>query len=298
MAEVRKIVFVSYAHEDRKWADELVTFLAPWIRDKRVQLWDDSQIEAGEIWRVRIETAIEQASVAVLLVSKYFFASKFIAEHELPRLLKRVEQREIRLMWIAVGHSVVQATPLAEFQAVNNPSRPLEALNVPERNKVLADIAQKIANAVTMHTFAGGLRVIDETVEPLEAALEQRPERADRTFRVQAQYEPDRDRISFSGAGEVITADDLTRLPEADREFIADLEDSLERNYKRWSSVRKRLGEAGGALDGEVKDELARIGKLLCADLNAILDFLKTMHKYALEDHYGRYRYICQKLNV
>jgi hypothetical protein len=28
MAEVRKTVFVSYAHEDRKWAEELLTFLA------------------------------------------------------------------------------------------------------------------------------------------------------------------------------------------------------------------------------------------------------------------------------
>ena len=47
MPEPRKTVFVSYAHEDRKWADELITFLAPWIRDKRVDLWDDSRISFG-----------------------------------------------------------------------------------------------------------------------------------------------------------------------------------------------------------------------------------------------------------
>jgi hypothetical protein len=48
-------------------------------------------------------------------------------------------------------------------------------------------------------------------------------------------------------------------LPEADLEFIADLEDSLDRNYKRWSSVRKGLGDAGGALDSEVENQLNRI---------------------------------------
>lgn len=102
----------------------------------------------------------------------------------------------------------------------------------------------------------------------------------------------------FAGSSEVITISDLSRLPESDREFIADLEDSLDRNYGRWSAVRKGLGQAGGALDGEVEKELSRIAKLMCHDLNAILDFLKEMHKYSLEDHYARYRYICQKLNV
>ena len=298
MAVARRTVFVSYAHEDRRWADELVTFLAPWIRDKRVDLWDDSRIQAGASWREEIKAAIEEATVAVLLVSKDFLASKFISEHELPVLLERARRKQVRLAWVAVGHSAVAATPLWQFQAVNDPSRPLEALSRAQRNKAMVDIAKTIADAVTIRTLAGGLQIIDETTEPLEAALEGRPEREDRQFRVQADYEPAQDRISFSGAHEIITAEDLTRLPEADREFIADLEDSLVRNYKRWSAVRKGLGDAGGALDGEVENQLTRIAKLMCRDLNAILGFLREMHKAELEDHYARYRYICEKLHA
>jgi hypothetical protein len=87
-----------------------------------------------------------------------------------------------------------------------------------------------LGDAVTISTLASGLRIIEENTEPLEAALERRPEREDRTFRVQAEYEPSQDRISFSGASEIITVADLSRLPEADLECIADLEDSLDRN--------------------------------------------------------------------
>ncbi len=232
MAEARKTVFVSYAREDRRWANELLTFLAPWIREKRVNLWDDSRIQPGASWRAEIESAIEEATVAVLLVSKAFFASDFISEYELPILVERARTRQMRLAWVAVGYSAVEATPLWQFQAVKR------------------------------------------------------------------KFEPAQDRISFRGAYQSIAVDDLTRLPEADREFIADLEDSLVRNYKRWSAVRKGLGDAGGTLDGEVENQLTRIAKLMCRDLNAILGFLREMHKAELEDHYARYRYICERLNA
>lgn len=57
----RKTVFVSYARKDRKWAEELLTFLAPWIRNKRVDLWDDSRIHAGDNWKAEIQQAVREA---------------------------------------------------------------------------------------------------------------------------------------------------------------------------------------------------------------------------------------------
>lgn len=298
MTEPRKPVFISYAHEDRKWVDELLTFLAPWIREKRVDLWDDSQIQPGENWQAAIDKAIEEATVVVLLVTKDFLASTFIANHELPLLLERARNREVRLFWIAVGFSGFNVTELVQFQAVNDPDHPLVTLDKARREKALVDIASKIADAVTMGTFAGGFQIIDETTEPIQAVLEGRPEKTHREFGIQANYEPAQDRISFRGAPDTITAADLEHLPEDDREFIADLEDSLQRNYERWRAIRKELGAAGGALDGEVETQLTRITRLICGDLNNILDFLLKMHKASLEDHYNRYRYICESLKT
>lgn len=61
------------------------------------------------------------------------------------------------------------------------------------------------------------------------------------------------------------------------------------------SGPRRRIAPHARA-DGEVESPLKRIATLMCKDLNSILDFLRTMHKAELEDHYGRYRYICQRL--
>jgi hypothetical protein len=297
MTVTRKTVFVSYAHEDQKWVEALATHLAPWVRDKRLNLWVDSRIEAGDNWHQAIQKAIDEATIAVLLVTPAFLASDFIMKHELPVLLERARKKEVRLVWIAVRHSAFAATPLSQFQAINDPARPLETLKSAQRSEAMVEIAKRIADAVALGTFADSLRIIDETTEPLEAALEGRPEKPGRSFGVQAVYEPDHDRISFKGAYATITAADLKRLPNEDREFIAELEDSLVRNYERWRTVRKGLGDAGGALDGEVESQLTRIAKLICRDLNIILDFLRQMHKGELEDHYARYRYICQRID-
>lgn len=297
MPAPRKRIFVSYAHEDAKWVAELTTFLAPWLRNGRVGLWDDRQITAGQEWQEEIDAAMEQASVAVLLVTKSFLASDFILRHELPELLDRAKANKLKLIWIAVGFAAYAATALKDYQAANDPATPLEALRKPQRDKVLAHVAKEIADAATLGSLAGGLRIIDETTEPLEAALDRRMEQSNRTFGVEAKYEPNGNQIAFKGSLTVIRADDLAKLPAEDREFIADMEDSLERNYKRWSAVRKGLGDAAGALDDEIEQQLARVAKLMCKDLTAILNFLQDMHKAELEDHYGRYRFICARLH-
>ena len=134
--------------------------------------------------------------MAVLLVTKEFLASSFIIENELPAVLARARSNQLKLVWIPIGHSGVEATELWQFQAASDPSRPLETLKGPQRDKVLTAIAKQIADASTLGTLAGGLKIIDETTEPLEAVLDGRPERSNRSFGVEARYEQKPDSIS------------------------------------------------------------------------------------------------------
>jgi len=268
----RKSVFISYAHEDRKWVDSFLRFLSPWVREKRVSLWDDSKIKAGERWENKIASAIDEASVAVLLVSTDFLSSDFIMNFELPRVLQKTEKNEIQIIWVAVGRAAYELSPLDSFQAANNPEKPLESLNVDNRNKALLDIARQVGNAITLGNLAGGLEIVDDTAEPLEAALDKRSEKVGRRYGVQAEFVPAEKQIKFQGANSTITVQDIEKLPEEDREFIADLEDALRRNYTRWSKIREGLGNAGGSLDHEIDEQLLRVSKIMCRDLNHILD--------------------------
>lgn len=127
---------------------ELKTALKPILRNRPIDLWDDSRIQAGNRWKREIEQAIRRASIAILLVSQQFLASDFITENELLPLLKAAERDGPRVLWIAVSASSYSETSIAAFQAVNNPARPLDSLRRGVLNGELVRIAGIIGAAI------------------------------------------------------------------------------------------------------------------------------------------------------
>ena len=145
MTEVdRDQIFVSYSHRDKRWLDELVITLKPFTRKRNIQVWDDTKIGIGTKWREEIQGALRKAKVAILLVSRYFLYSDFISDHELPKLLDAAQEEGLVIVWIAIGFSSYEETEIAEYQAANDPSRPLNALSESEVDFELVKIAKAI----------------------------------------------------------------------------------------------------------------------------------------------------------
>ena len=289
-------VFVRDAREDREFVDELAMYLRPGVRADRLRLFDDSMIPAGARWGEVIEDELLDAAVCVLLVSQYFFDSDFISEHELPRIVERAHENETRLIWIPVRHSTVGTSPLWEFQSARSPSEPISSISPSDREAAWVDIAEQITLATTLNSVSRSLSVLDDTAETFDALVQGRSVDLDQRYSVVAGIDRRADVIEFEGGITTIAYDDLRLLPADDQMFIQDIEASLDRHYGRWRKIRAKIGEAAGALDDEINGELRRVAKLICADLSAILDFLSQIHKYELEDHYGRYRFICSQI--
>jgi serine/threonine protein kinase len=174
-SEMRDRVFISYSHKDEKWMDKFSTHLKILQQTDRLEVWSDKTIQAGENWQLKIDEAISRARVALLLASADFFASEFICNEELPKILKKHQDEGLFLYWVPLGHAAYPKSCLAAIQAATDPKQPLEGLSEAEQNRIMSeitlDIGEKLGQSVRV---AGDARqqVLEEVRQRLGGRIE------------------------------------------------------------------------------------------------------------------------------
>jgi len=64
---------VSYSHLDSKYIERLKIHLRPFEKSGLVDLWSDTRINVREKWKEKIESALNNSAIAILLISADFF---------------------------------------------------------------------------------------------------------------------------------------------------------------------------------------------------------------------------------
>ena len=182
---MRKKVFISYSHKDAEWLERLRIHLMPLERDYDIDVWDDSKISPGLNWREEIKKAVESAKVAVLLVSADFLASKFIAEDELPPLLRAAKEQGATILSVILSPSRFNSTiSLSQFQAVNHPSNPIIKMPRGEQEEIFVQVSEAIEGSLNLPSIINSARLSANETEILAA----RPQ-VNFARRIQATYD-------------------------------------------------------------------------------------------------------------
>ena len=90
-------VLISYSHMDEKEKEKLVSHLGVLRGAGLIDLWSDDLIIGGDDWESDINTAINKAHVAVLLISDNYLNSEFILGKEVPALLQRRKTEGVKI---------------------------------------------------------------------------------------------------------------------------------------------------------------------------------------------------------
>jgi TIR domain len=150
----RKKAFVSYSRKNKNYLEDLLKHIKGYMHvegennvlDTRIDIWDDmwndTQIAAGQDWWQEITNALAEARVAILLISADFLASDFIREHELPPLLEAAQKKELLLLPILLAPSAFPQTKLGRYQAMNE--KPIMGMSPAESEAAWAKITRDI----------------------------------------------------------------------------------------------------------------------------------------------------------
>src|SRR6185295_362130 len=121
-------VFISYSHKDEDWKDRLVTHLGVLQHQGRLRTWTDRNIGAGDEWFEEIRKAMNEARVAVVLVSANSLTSKFILHTEMPHLLERRTKDGMTVFPVICEDCAWEQVPwLAKLQARPREGKALES---------------------------------------------------------------------------------------------------------------------------------------------------------------------------
>jgi tetratricopeptide (TPR) repeat protein len=138
-------VFISYSHKDEKWKDRLVKQLEVLKLHGEFDTWEDSRIQAGADWYGEIKEALNEADAAVLMISADFLTSGFILEQEVPALLQRRAEENMKIFPL-----IVRPCPWSEIEWLNSiqvrpkDGKPLSGLTKHKKEEILTDFALEI----------------------------------------------------------------------------------------------------------------------------------------------------------
>ena len=140
-------LFISYAHADSAWLHRVKVQLKPLERKALIQIWEDTRIKIGENWKESINSALNGAKAAILLVSAPFLASDFIVNNELPPLLENARSKGVKIYPLLISPCwFEESEELSKFQAVNDPAKTLVEMDYGEQERILLSLARDVAS--------------------------------------------------------------------------------------------------------------------------------------------------------
>ncbi len=139
-------LFIAYSHEDLGFKNELKKFLRPMLREERISIWDDFDIEAGQDWDSKIKERLYGADIILLLVSSDSLASDYFYGKEVKVSLERHQKGEAVVVPVILRHCDWENTPLGGLEALPEKGRPV--LEWPSRDQAWQDTIRRLRRVV------------------------------------------------------------------------------------------------------------------------------------------------------
>ncbi|HWU53770.1 MAG TPA: toll/interleukin-1 receptor domain-containing protein, partial [Tahibacter sp.] len=118
-------LFISYAHRDESYQQEVIGALQPLVERGLLDVWHDRRMVAGDDIFPNIAAALERARIVVLLVSEAFLGSEECAREMWCALEKRRKRRTV-VVPVILRRCDWRGAPFGKLNALPVDGRPLD----------------------------------------------------------------------------------------------------------------------------------------------------------------------------
>lgn len=137
-------LFISYSRKDKKWLDKIETHLGS-LSHSKIRYWYDSNIEPGRLWEQDLVRHIQNAQIALCLISKNYLNSNYIRQEEIP-LIRNTGMIIIPFLiddcaWKEVGW-------LSKIQILPKDSNPLKANKEEKQDGIIVNLVKNIVETI------------------------------------------------------------------------------------------------------------------------------------------------------
>lgn len=119
-------VFISYAHADEAYRNQLDKQLAILKRAGIVETWHDRRLVPGEEWDHGIRAELDAAQIILLLVSADFLTSDYVHDVEITRAMERHHAGSARVIPVILRSCAWDLAPFAKLQALPKDGKPID----------------------------------------------------------------------------------------------------------------------------------------------------------------------------
>lgn len=142
-----KQVFISYAHEDTDYQQELIKHLSTLIRQKLIETWWDRQIVPGQSWAKEINNNLDKSELIIFLISSDFLASDYSQDIEVKRAMELHAEGKTTLVPVILRNCDWENTAFGQFQALPLHGKPIK--NWDDKDEAYFNIVKGIRNILS-----------------------------------------------------------------------------------------------------------------------------------------------------
>ncbi len=144
--QIRKEIFISYAHQDEVLRDKLITHLSSLRWQGLIIDWYDRKISPGVNWENEIDIHLREAYIIILLISPDFMASPYCYGIEMKQALERHKAGDARVIPIILRPVYWEGASFDKLQVLPKGARPVTSWS--NIDEAFLDIVQGIRKAI------------------------------------------------------------------------------------------------------------------------------------------------------